>query len=206
MLQKPLPLVAAALLLVGLSGCSQSIQIKVDTEVPTPVLASIPVSMGVYYPPEFRDYVYKEDTEDRPEWEINTGRSHVVMFQQILPSMFQSLTEVAGVPIAGAGQNVEAVIVPSIVEMQFALPQETKFDIYEAWVRYQISVVKPDGSAIARYTVDGYGKSETALLKSRDEGLNAAINLALRDAGAKLALGFENVTEVRDWLAATAKH
>lgn len=206
MLQNPLPLVAAALLLAGLSGCSRSIHIKVDTEVPTPVLASIPVSMGVYYPPEFRDYVYKENTEDRPDWEINTGRSHVVMFQQILPSMFQSLTEVPGVPVSGAGQNVEAVIVPSIVEMQFALPQETKFDIYEAWIRYQISVVKPDGSDIARYTVDGYGKSETALLKSKDEGLNAAINLALRDAGAKLALGFENVTEVRDWLAATAKH
>ncbi|MBI2970078.1 MAG: hypothetical protein HYY36_05005 [Gammaproteobacteria bacterium] len=205
-MQKSLSYLACAVLCAGISGCSRSIQIKVDSDIPTPVLATLPVSMGVFYPEEFRHYVYTEDSPDRPDWSIDAGDSHVVVFQQILPSMFESVTEVPGVPVPEGETGVKAVIVPAVVEMQFALPQETKFDVYEAWIRYQISVLNPDGSLIARYLVDGYGKTEEAFLKSRDEGLSAAINLALRDAGAKLALGFGDVTEVRDWLAAAVKH
>jgi hypothetical protein len=37
-------------------------------------------------------------------------------------------------------------------------------------------------------------------MKSRDKGLNAAVNQALRDAGAKFALGFSRVEEINAWL------
>ena len=37
-------------------------------------------------------------------------------------------------------------------------------------------------------------------MKSRDKGLNAAVNQALRDAGAKFALGFRKVADVSSWL------
>jgi hypothetical protein len=37
-------------------------------------------------------------------------------------------------------------------------------------------------------------------LKSRDAGIQTAIGVAYRDAGAKLALGFPGVLDVREWL------
>ena len=39
-------------------------------------------------------------------------------------------------------------------------------------------------------------------MKNREKGLNGAMELALRDAGAKMAIGFPKVTGVKQWLAA----
>jgi hypothetical protein len=184
------------------AGCSQSVKIKVDTEVPVPTLSRIPLNMGLYYDPALRSYAYTENTEDRPDWKIESGESQVALFDRILPSMFQAVTPAAGTSsVAG----VAGVIAPSVVEMQFALPAETKTDLYEAWIKYRLQLYDSDGQLVAEWPVTGYGKAETALLKSKDDGLSTAINLAMRDAGAKLALGFEQVQEVRRWLARNTK-
>lgn len=184
------------------AGCSQSAKIKVDTEVPVPTLSRIPLNMGLYYDPALRSYAYTENTEDRPDWKIESGESQVALFDRILPSMFQAVTPAAGTSsVAG----VAGVIAPSVVEMQFALPAETKTDLYEAWIKYRLQLYDSDGQLVAEWPVTGYGKAETALLKSKDDGLSTAINLAMRDAGAKLALGFEQVQEVRRWLARKTK-
>ena len=183
-------------------GCSQSVKIKVDTDVPTPTVSKIPLNMGVYYDPALRTYAYTEDTEDRPDWKIESGDSQVALFDRILPSMFQAVTPArATTGVAG----VAGVIAPRVTEMQFALPTETKTELYEAWIKYQMQLYDSDGQLVAEWPVTGYGKAETAMLKSKDDGLSTAINLAMRDAGAKLALGFEHVQEIRRWLAQKTK-
>ena len=184
-------------LLLILAACEQSVSLKVDTEIPTPVIARMPVKMGVYYQDELRNFVYEENTEERPNWKIESGSSHVALFEQILSSMFVETKEVAG---TAANSTVDAVLLPSVAEMQFALPPETKTDFYEAWVKYKIELYNQDGSPIANWSVTGYGKSSSEFMKSRDKGINAAVNQALRDAGAKFALGFSRVEEVSAWL------
>jgi hypothetical protein len=179
-------------------GCSQSVKIKVDTEVPVPTVSRIPLTMGVYYDPALRAYAYTEDTEDRPDWKIESGDSQIALFDRILASMFQAVTPVAAT--TGAG-GVAGVIAPRVAEMQFALPAETKTELYEAWIKYQLQLFDSDGQLVAEWPLTGYGKAETAMLKSKDDGLSTAINLAMRDAGAKLVLGFEQVQEIRRWLA-----
>ena len=185
-------------LLALMLGCSQSVKIKVDTEVPTPTVSKIPLTLGVYYEPALRTYAYMEDTEDRPDWNIESGDSQVALFDRILPSMFQAVTPVTAATSAGGAAGV---IAPRVAEMQFALPTETKTELYEAWIKYQLQLFDSDGQLVAEWPVTGYGKAETAMLKSKDDGLSTAINLAMRDAGARLALGFEQVPEVRRWLA-----
>jgi len=199
----PVPILLAALFLA--SACTQSVSLKVDTEVPTPVVARIPVSMGVYYEDALRNYVYEEDSEDRPDWRIESGKSQVDLFEQVLPSMFQNVSHVNGIPVTGVEGHMDGVLVPKVDEMQFALPTETKSELYEAWVKYTMRLYQPDGKLIAEWPVTGYGKSSEEFLKSKDDGLQAAIALALRDAGAKLAIGFDQVADVRAWLAATTK-
>ncbi|MBI1732810.1 MAG: hypothetical protein HYR49_08600 [Gammaproteobacteria bacterium] len=180
------------------TACTQSVQIKVDSEVPIPTVNRIPLNLGVYYDPVLRTYAYTENTEDRPDWKIESGDSQVALFDRILPSMFEAVTPAAAT--TGVG-GVAGVIAPRVAEMQFALPTETKTELYEAWIKYQLQLYDSDGQLVAEWPLTGYGKVETAILKSKDDGLSTAINLAMRDAGAKLALGFEKVPDVRRWLA-----
>lgn len=184
-------------LLLALAACEQSVSLRVDTEIPTPVVARMPVKMGVFYGDELRSYVYEENSEERPNWKIDSGASHVALFERILGSMFDETIEVAG---TSAGNAASAVLAPSVAEMQFALPEETKSDFYEAWVKYDVELYDRDGSPIANWSVTGYGKSSAEFMKSRDKGLNAAVNQALRDAGARFALGFSRVAGVGAWL------
>ena len=184
-------------LLLALAACEQSVSLKVDTEIPTPVISRMPVKMGVFYSDELRNYIFAENSEDRPNWKIESGSSHVALFDQIISSMFVETKEVAG---TAADTTLDAVLSPSVAEMQFALPEETKTDFYEAWVKYNVELYNRDGNRIAGWSVTGYGKSSTEFMKSRDKGLNAAVNQALRDAGAKFALGFHRVADVGAWL------
>lgn len=184
-------------LLLILAACEQSISLKVDSEIPTPVIARMPVTMGILYRDELRNYVYEENSDERPNWKIESGSSHIALFDQILGSMFEETIEVTG---TAADTTVDAVLSPGIAEMQFALPAETKSDFYEAWIKYDMELFNRDGSPIANWSVTGYGKSSTEFMKSRDKGLNAAVNQALRDAGARFALGFSRVEEIGAWL------
>ena len=184
-------------LLLILAACEQSISLKVDSEIPTPVIARMPVTMGILYRDELRNYVYEENSDERPNWKIESGSSHIALFEQILGSMFEETIEVTG---TAADTTVDAVLSPGIAEMQFALPAETKSDFYEAWIKYDMELFNRDGSPIANWSVTGYGKSSTEFMKSRDKGLNAAVNQALRDAGARFALGFSRVEEIGAWL------
>ena len=190
-------LIYAVSLLLILAACEQSMTLRVESEIPTPVIERMPVKIGVFYQDELRNYVSEENSDERPKWKIDSGSSHVYLFEQILSSMFQEVTEVAGTT---AVATVDAVLAPSVAEMQFALPAETKTDFYEAWVKYDMELYNQDGSRIANWSVTGYGKSSTEFMKSRDKGLNAAVNQALRDAGAKFALGFPMIAEISAWL------
>jgi hypothetical protein len=181
-----------------LSGCNNSLSLKTAIEVPEPQVAKLPLTVGVYYEDELKNHVYTEDSEDRPGWKIDTGESQVELFDRILPAMFQTVTQVAQ-PTSGGG--LDAVLAPHVEDMQFALPRETGTDLYEAWIKYRLSLYDQSGVAIANWTISGYGKSTPEFLGRRDEGIQQAINAAFRDAGARLALSFTRNEEVKKWLS-----
>ena len=181
-----------------LSACEQSLTLQTKSDVPAPLVTQLPLHIGVYYKDEFRNYTYTENSEDRQNWSIASGTSQVALFDQVLPSMFVDISHVKD--LAG-GDDMDAVLVPQVEEMQFALPHETKSTFYEAWIKYKIGLYDERGRLIAEWPLTGYGKSSTAFLKSRDQGMLAAVNAAFRDIGAKLSLGFVRVNAVRQWLA-----
>ena len=196
-----LPLTAA--LAIAAAGCSRSVTLVVDTRVPAPLVEQLPLSMGVYYDETFRNHVYEEDSETRSDWSVASGDSQVRLFERIFASMFSRVARLESKTAAAEGAAaaaVDGVLHPEIVEMQFALPAETKTEFYEYWVKYKITLYDGNGGFIVEWPVTGYGKSSTEFLKSRDKGLNAAIEQAMRDVGAKLAIGFPKVAGVEDWL------
>ncbi len=183
------------------SACNQSLTMEAKTDVPTPLAVKLPLNIGVHYDENFRNYTYEENSEDRQNWAIKSGDSQVELFERVLPSMFQNISyieDISGTLLT----NVDGVIVPEVEEMQFALPRETKSDLYEVWIKYKLRLLDKNGDLVADWPVTGYGKSSTEFLKSRDKGLQAAINSAFRDAGARFALSFTKIPPVRQWLAA----
>jgi hypothetical protein len=192
--------VLMAVAMLASVGCTQSLMLQPEAEVPVPLAMQLPLAIGVHYPEAFRNYVYAENTEDRPNWAISCGPSQVALFEAVLPSLFSRVVHV-DVTSRPDDPELDAILMPEVEEMQFALPNETRTEMYEAWIRYKITMYQPDGQPIVEFPVTGYGKSTTALFKGKDDGLNDAINSAYRDVGAKLTLGFAQVGAVQPWLA-----
>ena len=96
-------LIYAVSLLLILTACEQSMTLRVESEIPTPVIERMPVKIGVFYQDELRNYVSEENSDERPKWKIDSGSSHVYLFEQILSSMFQEVTEVAGTTAVAIG-------------------------------------------------------------------------------------------------------
>ncbi len=180
-----------------LTACSPSLHLKIDSEIPTPLGNPHPVSIGVYFTSELRNSVYLEDSKDRPGWRIESGAAQVQLFNRILSALFESVREVDTIGAA----TVAAVLKPEIKQMQFAVPRETHTNLYEVWIEYRLQLFDADSRLIASWPVIGYGKSFARLFAPRSDRLNAAFKQALRDAGAKFALNFDNNKEVRQWLA-----
>ena len=189
------------LLLSILTGCSSSLKFQVKSDIPTPLVSKIPLVIGVYYTDKFKNYSYHENSAERKNWDIESGPSQVAMFDQVLPSMFKQVKHINSLPLTGDEAGIQAVLIPSIEEMQFSLPAETHLDMYEVWIKYKLRLQDAKGNVIAEWSVTAYGKSSTKFLKNREKGLNDAMDLALRDAGAKIALGFSKEAGVNQWLA-----
>jgi hypothetical protein len=183
-----------------LSACNQSLTMEAETDVPTPLVSKLPLNMAIYYDEQFRNYIYEENSEDRQNWAIKSGASLVELFDSVLPSMFENVSHIDNIS-TDLDTGVDGILAPEVSEMQFALPRETKSDLYEVWIKYSVKLLDTEGELIADWSITGYGKSSTEFLKSRDKGLQAAINSAFRDAGAKFALNFARVPPIRQWLA-----
>lgn len=182
-------IIVGAVILLCSAGCTDSVRLKVESEVPAALVQKIPLSVAVYYPPTFRDYRYTEDSDERPQWDIASGDAQVAMFNSVLDSTFTEVTHLHAEPERGViSENLG--IIPNITEMQFATPAETGFDYYEAWFRYRIAVFDRDGVQHEPWVLAAYGKAPKKRFTLPTEGLNQAIGYALRDIGAKLSTGF----------------
>ena len=189
-------------LLMLLAACSQSVRLKVAADIPEPAISTLPLTMGIYYDDQFRHYTYTEESKERPNWRIETGDSQVAIFDRIFSSLFAQLIRLEQPPGERGAAAVDAVLSPSLDDIQFALPNETMTDHFEAWVRYTLTLYSPAGDVIATLPVTGYGRTQAAAFAANETGLNSAINLALRDAGARLIVGFRESKSVSAWLAA----
>ncbi|MEW5248819.1 hypothetical protein [Microbulbifer discodermiae] len=189
-------LIAVALLA---AACTHTV--RVDGGFPRPLGPQHPLTVGVYLSEEFRQHRHHEDSEDRDEWNIDTGRAQRNLFETVLGAMFTETIPLARYPQDLPG-DVELVIVPEIRELQFTMPRETRVNIFEVWIKYDINAYAPDGTSVATWVITAYGKTPTAFLQSPEAALAQAINVALRDAGATLYTGFTRVPEMQALLVA----
>lgn len=190
----------------AMMGCSTAkLNLTVESEVPEPVTQPIPVALGLYYSDEFRNFIYTERSEDRKDWRVDNRAARLSLFDGVLSSMFDSVELLDSKVMAGDNSAVEAILEPAVLDMQLALPEETKMEFYEAWLKYELRLYQPEGALIDQWQVTGYGKALSENFGGASEGLNAAIDSALRDVGAKMTLGFTKTPGVMNWLCERQK-
>ena len=188
------------LVALALSGCGVS-NVVIEGSFPTPNINKIPVAVAVYYDDALREFSYIEYSETgREEFNIESGQSHMELFNAVLPAMFDRVIFVDNLEDARA-EGVDAVFAPTIEEFQLALPAKTKLDVYEVWIKYNMRLITAEGDYIADWIVTSYGKTPTETLRSAADGINEAAVVALRDLASSFSLSFGQVPEVRDWLS-----
>ncbi|MEO0974687.1 MAG: hypothetical protein AAFX85_16480 [Pseudomonadota bacterium] len=175
---------AVGVLLV--SGCARNIE--VPASVPTPVLAALPLTVGVYYEEEFRNFLYIEKLLYGPEINLELGDANVNMFDQMVDSVFSGHVEL-GEPQAGSAA-VDAIIVPTVDEYAFLTPEQAGVDFYSVSIRYKVDLLSPSGNLLDSWTVDSYGRTRATGITGNNS-LSQANREALRDATAALALDMQ---------------
>ena len=191
---------AVLLVALALSGCGVS-NVVIEGSFPTPNINKIPVTVAVYYDDAIRGFSYLEYSETgQEEFNIESGQSHIELFNAVLPAMFDRVIVVDNLEDARA-EGVDAVFAPVIEEFQLALPAKTKLDVYEVWIKYNMRLLTAEGDYIADWILTSYGKTPTETFRSAADGINEAAVVALRDLASSFSLSFGQVPEVRDWLS-----
>ena len=183
-----------------LISCGVS-NLVIQGNFPTPNISKIPLSVAVYYDDALRAFSYMEYSETgREEINIESGESHIRLFNAVLPAMFEEVIEVEGFDDPNV-QDVDAVFAPVIEEFQLALPEKTKLEVYEVWIKYNMRILNSRGVSLADWVVTSYGKTPTETFLSVEDGINDAAIVALRDLASSFSLNFTRVPEVQDWLS-----
>lgn len=196
---------ARALLFTGallLAACG-SPQVIVEGKFPAPLLEPAPVDMGIWYTEEFRNHVFSEEGQKKRggAWVVETGAAQVQMWDSLFAGMFENIVYLAQAPGAGDAARVDAVLIPHVAELQYAIPAHTNVKVYEIWMRYRFELVSPAGDALGEWEMTSYGKTPTAFMQSDEAAVNGAAIMALRDAGANFATSFGRVPVVKEWLS-----
>jgi hypothetical protein len=188
--------------LMLMAGCGP-VKLVATTNIPTPLVVKIPVAVGVFVPKEFSAFIHDEERSGT-DWHIDLGKAQTDGLMRLLNAMFERVIVVDSVTAGTqAGGDIRAVLEPSVEEYAFVTPRDAGSPFYAVSIKYRINVYTPDGRLADSWGFTGYGTAPSQGITS-DAPLTQATALALRDAGAKLAVEFREQAIVRGLLPESA--
>jgi hypothetical protein len=195
-------LTALLFLCCSLLSCASTSTITIEGSYPAPLANQLPLTLGVIYDESLRAHSYIEIDEysGDEQYVINSGSSQVTLFNTILPAVFADVIFLDNADEVAQHPDLDMIFSPAIDDFQIGLPQKTRLDVYEIWVKYNMRLLSPDGSSIADWVMTAYGKSPQTTFGSVDSGVNEAAVEAFRDLAASFTLGFTSIPEVNNWL------
>jgi len=183
---------------VLIAGCSTTA--PVPDFFPAPIMTSMPLTAGVRYTDEFRNYSYTEAVPGEHKWIVIMGSANVAMFDSVLNSVFKQTVPLDGTESPRAlSRRVDVVIQPEVESYEFASPADWGTNNFAVWITYRVNVLTPEGDLITSWPVRAYGESRHKIF-SADESLAEATTMAMRDAGAYVSLHFDDEPRIREWL------
>jgi hypothetical protein len=193
---------AAVLVSVMLLSACSGATVQLDDDIPSPLVEPLPLKMGVYLQPALTQYVYEERIQEHGDWRIEVGPMQSKLFMQMADALFQKAVRVSAItPLEG---DLDGVLVPSIADFQISIPEQTRSDFYEVWIKYSIRVYDKGGQLVADWPLTAYGKASEKdyswYQQTQGPAMQVATLRALRDAGAFLVMGFPKVPAIRAWM------
>src|SRR5262245_46119394 len=83
------------------AGCET--EVALETTIPDPVVEALPLTVGVYYEPEFSNYIYSEKASGK-DWKIDLGSNTITMMERVLARSFTGVVRLDALPAEGAPQ------------------------------------------------------------------------------------------------------
>lgn len=197
-ISKTIKLVAVLVFIVSFLTACGATSVVVDSDYPEPLTNKMRLDAGIVFNQDFRDYVHSSG--NRSIVNMAMGRAQVTLFNETFGAMFSNTSQFNAID-ESVTNNSDLTIVPNIEDVQVALPRDTKLKVYEVWMKYNIQVFDEKGDAVGDWIMTSYGKTMDSLLGSKEEAINQAAVVALRDAGAQLVTKFKFAPGVREWLS-----
>ncbi|MEM6936012.1 MAG: hypothetical protein AAF552_06120 [Pseudomonadota bacterium] len=176
-----------------LAGCAGTVVI--EQEFPEPVVQPLPFSAGIYYSPQFSEYVYTEE-EGKLTFELGTKQQAV--YDKIFGALFEQTIPVPSPDQDNSSYGVDLVLEPVLEEYAFLSPAETATNFYAVSMKYQIRLYSDQGTIVGYWPFVAYGKDRKRFVNG-NQSLGEATTLALRDAAAAMVSQFKGVVEKQQW-------
>ena len=177
------PLLAA----IPLAACGD-VTIKPEVHLPKPLIAPMPVAVGLIIPPETRKYVDQE-TRFGIDWKVDLGPGEARLMRDTFTDLFQHVDEFKDLESAKAGRDLQALFEARVDQYSFVTSRETGGRYYAVTIKYRINLYTPSGEKVDSYTLTGYGNSTVSGM-SGGKPLTQATMGAMRDAAAKFLVQF----------------
>ena len=180
-----------------LTGCITT-QFEAESVIPPPLVTRIPVVVGVHMPAAFREAVHREE-RDGAEYVIALGKAQTAGFDRLMNAMFTRAVPVSATDAGAASDpEIRGVLEPVLEEFSFVTPRDTGTSLYAVSLKYRINAYTPAGKPVDSWTFTGYGAQPGGALPGQGmDALQQAASIAMRDAGAKLAVEFREQAIVR---------
>jgi hypothetical protein len=179
-------------------GCAHEIPLKGDIGPPSAV-SKLPIAVGVYYSPEFKEYQYV-GSRGGDQWKFPLGPASMKLHDQACTVLFTNFFPVqTRPPFSDGTTQCAAVIEPRIEAFDFQLPF-LKTSTYSAEITYRYTLYSPKGDAVASWTIKGTGAKPGKAGFEFARWPGEAADLAMQDAVTKFMTTFTEEPEVRVWL------
>jgi hypothetical protein len=211
---KNYPVLCTALLLL-LTGCSFERHVRLSTRLPIrPAVEQLPLRIGVHYSEEFIESTKKLEVigcgpNGRRDpsgifFIFPIGIASRDLFDQVVASMFASVTHVAGLSQPPHQPSAIAGLLEPLIE-SFTWELECTDNYlsdgkYAAVIEYVVNLYEPDGQLVKSFRVQGAG-FETPRLCFRDCRDSFAADQAMLDAMAYFMVEFRKQPEINRWIS-----
>ncbi|MGB0380906.1 MAG: hypothetical protein ACPGD3_11110, partial [Luminiphilus sp.] len=132
-------LTAAAAVVLFLAACGAK-QVVVQGNFPKPLMEQTPLTLGVVYTESFANHEIYDEAAGREEtdWLVKTGDAQVEFWDTLLGGMFTNIVHIdSHDALHAVEQDIDAVIIPYVEDLQYTIPLHTNVKVYEIWMKYR---------------------------------------------------------------------
>jgi hypothetical protein len=195
-----LPTVLALCALAALAGCGD-VEVAAESQMPTPLIDPLPVTVGVFYSEGFSKYQHAEERWG-VKWKAELGPYHVRMAERLFHAAFREIVPVNDLKALPANPPYVAIIEPRIEQYSFITPKDTGANYYAVTIKYRLNVLAPNGDQADSLTFTGYGSFKSGGV-STTSPMVSATKAAMRDAAAKFLVQFPEQDVAKKLVAGT---